>query len=448
MAESSPHFKVLYVSHNHPAIRPGGLELYVQDLYEAATKAGEFEPLLLARAGPPYSRVTRDQTDSSFSLVGPDPNQYLFYTRTKPDLSNYDALFGRAVGKEDLTDAYAGFLAAHRPDVVHFHHTLHLGYDIVRVTRNVLPDVPIVYSLHEYMPICHRDGQMVRTGTNELCEEESPLRCHECFPEITPQTFYMRKRFIQSHFELVDCFIVPSQYVAKRYAEWGLPRSKLVVKPYSRQPVTVTADELERPGEGRARNRFGFFGQVNPYKGVDVLLEAMELLEDVDAHLWLFGANLEIQPLEFRERVGALLDRDRGGVTFAGPYERADIPKLMARIDWVVVPSIWWETGPIVVLEAFQNGRPVIASDIGGMSEKVTDGVDGLHFRTGDPADLARVLARAAGTPGLWEKLHARVPREPTHSIEEDLQITTALYRDLLARRETFPEGLEAAAGA
>ena len=46
----------------------------------------------------------------------------------------------------------------------------------------------------------------------------------------------------------------------------------------------------------------------------------------------------------------------------------------MARMDWVVVPSIWWETGPLVVMEAFQYGRPVICSDIGGMSEKVTDG--------------------------------------------------------------------------
>ena len=62
----------------------------------------------------------------------------------------------------------------------------------------------------------------------------------------------------------------------------------------------------------------------------------------------------------------------------------------MARIDWVVVPSIWWENGPLVILEAFQHGRPVICSDIGGMSEKVTDGVNGLHFRRGDPRDLAR----------------------------------------------------------
>ena len=78
------------------------------------------------------------------------------------------------------------------------------------------------------------------------------------------------------------------------------------------------------------------------------------------------------------------------------------------------MPSIWWETGPLVVMEAFQYGRPVICSDIGGMSEKVTDGVNGLHFRRRDPEDLADVMQRAVETPGLWEELHAGVPREPS----------------------------------
>jgi glycosyltransferase involved in cell wall biosynthesis len=442
-------FKVLFVSHNHAAVRPGGLELYVQDLYEAARDTGNFDPVLLARTGPPFSPVTSTDTGKAFALLGSDPGQYLFYTHISKDLSNYDALFGRTANKDDLTREYAEFLTSHEPDVVHFHHTLFLGYDILRVTRNLLPDAPIVYSLHEYVPICHRDGQMIRTKNDELCQEESPRRCHECFPELTPQTFYMRKRFIQSQLELVDCFIVPSEYVATRYAEWGLDRSKIVVKPYSRQPIDVTADELEVADEIRLRNRFAYFGQLSPYKGADVLLEAIDLLgDDFEGELRIFGANLEIQNPEFRKRFEALLDVERENVRFMGSYERADIPKLMAQIDWVVVPSIWWETGPIVVWEAFQNGRPVIASDIGGMSEKVTDGVTGLHFRTGDPHALANVLARAVETPGLWDQLHANVPREPAHSIEEDLDFMTLLYRGLLTEREAPSPPLEAAQSA
>ena len=111
---------------------------------------------------------------------------------------------------------------------------------------------------------------MVRTfGNKELCREESPRRCHECFPQISPQTFFMRKRFIQSHLALVDHFIAPSDYVRDRYVDWGIPADKISVEPQGMVPVTRPVPEEP---ETRPRNRFAFFGQLNPYKGADVLL--------------------------------------------------------------------------------------------------------------------------------------------------------------------------------
>jgi glycosyltransferase involved in cell wall biosynthesis len=438
--------RVLYISSNHPAIRPGGMELYMVDLYEALRDSDDFEPIILARAGPPYTDPTGYHGWSPFTMVGKDPNQYLFYTNTFADLSSWDPLFGKWKNKQVLTRFIRDFLLAQKPDLVHFQHLWYLGYDTIRVTRNTLPDAPIVCHLHEYLPICFRDGQMVRTKSNELCQEESPRRCHECFPNVSPQTFFLRKRFIESHLSLVDRFIAPSDYVADRYSEWGIPRAKMVIHS---QPIDVRAGEPDRPSPVRERNRFAYFGQLNPYKGAEVLLEAMEALgDDFDGELLIFGANLEIQPLEFRERVQVLLDRDRGKVRFVGQYRRAELSKLMAGIDWVVVPSIWWETGPIVVWEAFQHGRPVICSDIGGMSEKVTDGVNGLHFRTGDPHDLAEVMRRAAETPGLWDELQRAVPREPSHSIEEDAAIMTEIYKELLEGRSPANGGRETLEGA
>jgi len=428
--------KLLLVGHSHPELLVGGVEMYVKDLYEALARSDEFEPLLLARAGPPYSSFDAYHEDTQLALVNDDPNQYLLFT----DLSDFDFFNGRLKStKEKVVRSFHDFLVAQCPDIVHFQHTTYMGYDIVRATRNALPDVPIVYSFHEYIPICYSDGHMIRTKNDELCEEESPRRCHECFPEISPQTFFMRKRFIQSHLSLVDCFIVPSEYVAERYEQWGLDRSKIVVKPYSRQPSSTNGVRPEPEEPMRTRNRFAYFGQFNPYKGADVLLQAMDVLGgDFDGELWLFGANLEIQEPRFRERFEALLGVERDNVHLVGQYDRAELPKLMAGIDWVVVPSIWWETGPIVVWEAFQHGRPVICSDIGGMSEKVTDGLNGLHFRTGDPHDLAETMRRAAETPGLWEELQAGVPREPGHSIDEDVEIMTAIYKGLLERRESM----------
>ena len=428
--------KVLLVCHNHPDLLVGGVEVYVRDLYDSLRASGRFEPLLLARAGLPFSR-TDAYHDAPLAMANRDPNQHLLYT----EFGDFDSFYGRLITtKNVLSDDFARFLRAHQPDVVHFQHTAYLGYEIIRVTRNALPGVPIVYSLHEYMPICNRDGVMVRATDEELCEEESARRCHECFPAVAPEAFSMRKRYIQSHLELVDRFIAPTEYVRERYVQWGLPESRIEVEPQGSPLPEVTADEVElREGEGRpaVRNRFGYFGQLNPYKGADVLLRAVDLMgADFDGHVWLYGANLEKQTLEWQRRF-ADLATERRNVTYVGDYDRSELARLMARIDWVVVPSNWWETGPLVVWEAFQHGRPVICSDIGGQSEKVTDGVNGLHFRRGDAADLARTMKAATGTDGLWEELRRGIPDRPGHPLEEHVVNLTRLYERLLAERRS-----------
>ena len=126
-------------------------------------------------------------------------------------------------------------------------------------------------------------------------------------------------------------------------------------------------------------------------------------------------ANLEVQSQEFQDRFKPLLEETSETVTVAGSYNRSQLAKLMARIDWVVVPSIWWENSPLVIQEAFLHGRPVICSDIGGMAEKVTDGVDGLHFRRGDAEHLAEVIERAARPPACGSSLRAGIVPGPRH---------------------------------
>src|SRR5205823_14876537 len=151
--------------------------------------------------------------------------------------------------------------------------------------------------------------------------------------------------------------------------------------------------------------------QLLPFKGIDVLLEAMQLLErDFRGHLWVHGANLDLQPQEFRDRVDTLLEETRANVTFAGAYAPSEVGELMAAVDWVVVPSIWWENSPLVIEEAFLHGRPVICSNVGGMAEKVAHGVNGLHFRVRDPVSLAAAIEHAVSTPGLWRTLRDAIP--------------------------------------
>jgi glycosyltransferase involved in cell wall biosynthesis len=428
--------KVLYVAHNHPAVRPGGAEAYALELYHAMQASGEFEPVFLARSGPPVSITGPHHEGRPVTLVGDDPNQYFFYT----ELSDWEWTFARSPRKSALTRFFAEFLLDVQPDVVHFQHTQFFGYDVLRVTRNTLPEAPIVYTLHEFLPICYADGKLLRTRNNERCLEASPRRCHECFPQIAQQTFFMRERFIKSHLSLVDRFIAPSHFLLERYVDWGIPREKIVYEDHGRllpepRESLPPASEAPRRGRRRRRDRFAFFGQLTQYKGTDVLLEAMERLaeEDFEAHLSIHGTSLDWAPVEYQERLQGLLKRSHDSVVLVGEYDSAELPRLMEEIDWVVVPSIWWENSPLVIGEAFRYGRPVICSDVGGMAEKVTDGVNGLHFRCGDADSLADTMRRAVATKGLWEELCRGIPH--VHTMDEHTAALGALYRSLISER-------------
>lgn len=482
---------VLYVCHNHPSIRPGGAEAYAHELFRSVRESGDFDAVFLAKGGPPLGTSGRLHEGTVIAPVDDGPDEYFFFT----DGYRFDWLLGTITDKDFYTRHLRRFLEALRPDVIHFQHTLFLGYDVLREVRNTLPHAAIVYTLHEYAPICHRDGQLLRTVDEQPCSGPTARRCHECFPEVSAQDFFLRKRYIQSHLDLVDTFVAPSRFLRDRYIEWGIAAERITYEENGRTAPVRVAGVRDRSGPtslgpnstgpssagpngsasmnsagpngagagtGRGMpDRFGYFGQLSRFKGVDVLLDAMRLATEHDrgapgatpaaallAHLAgtpvrtepartavpnlsIHGANLELQHGPWQERVGAMLDSLRDHVTMVGRYRPVDLPDLMEQIDWVVVPSIWFENAPLVIQEAFTHGRPVICSDIGGMAEKVTDGVDGLHFRAGDARSLAATLRRAAGDRDLWERLRSGIAT--VHPMEQHMENLSKLYHGLLA---------------
>ena len=416
--------RVLYVVHNHPAFAPGGTEMYVMDVVRSLQSSDEFEPLVLARVDPAAYGADTDQADARIAASGGDGRQLLALVPEE----RYDKFFMRMDDRGELARRFTELLHEERPDIVHFHHTLFLGAELISVTRRTLPDAPIVFTLHEYLPICNHYGQLVRTFGG-LCTHDSPRRCHECFPEIPPQEFFLRKHLILSHFDQVDAFIAPSRFALEQYVRWGLPRSRLRYEPHGFEPVRRLVTEERSP-----RSRFAFFGVLTPFKGVDVLLRAMEKLgPDFEGRLTVHGASYAAQPEEKRLELERLFDRTSATVTNAGPYDRVKLPRLMADSDWVVVPSVWWENSPLVIQEAFMHGRPVICSDIGGMAEHVRHQVDGLLFPVGSADALAETIRQAVVDRALWGRLHAQSPAVRT--MEEHVAALCSIYRRALERR-------------
>jgi hypothetical protein len=164
------------------------------------------------------------------------------------------------------------------------------------------------------------------------------------------------------------------------------------------------------------------------YKGVDVLVRAMERLADRPIALSIHG---DFRPEEDAHH--AELERLAGdNVRFHGRFDNSRLSEVYAEIDVLAVPSVWFENSPITIHEAFLTRTPVVASDIGGMAEYVRDGVDGLTFAVGDDAALAACLARFADEPELLGRLSRDFP--PVKTIEQDAALTEARYRSLCTR--------------
>src|SRR5690606_30313979 len=118
--------------------------------------------------------------------------------------------------------------------------------------------------------------QMVRTFDRSLCTTASAVRCHQCFPNHSPETFFMRENWLKVHFGAVDRFTVPSAFMIDFYARWGIPREKLEhVTNGQRLP---TPEPEAEPVATAPRKRFGFFGQLVDNKGVQVIFEAVTRL--------------------------------------------------------------------------------------------------------------------------------------------------------------------------
>ena len=414
--------KLLLISHNHPDYTTGGAEIFAYDFFKALREHTSYSPFFLAG-------VTGDMRQmhggtSFLNLPGRD-DEMLFWG----EFFNY--FLQSQNNLTFINTEFADFLREMQPDVIHFQHVFRIGLEAIQVARKLLPNTKILFTIHEYIMICHREGQMVRTiNNNELCSEASPARCHQCFPNITPQDFKIRESFIKSHLELVDQFISPSHFLKDRFVKWGIPEEKITVIENGRHIDPPSPFRTIRKGE--KRNVFGYFGQINPYKGVMLAIDAVKQLVKsgyTDFRLELFG-NVEQQSEEFKTMFFETLAEYKDHIFFHGRYKNEDVARLIKVVDWVIIPSTWWENSPLVIQEVFMHKRPIIASDIGGMAEKVENEKTGLHFKVRSDASLAETMRRAAETPGLWEDLVSNIG--PRLSLKECALTHEALYENLI----------------
>jgi glycosyltransferase involved in cell wall biosynthesis len=405
--------RALVVSHEWEAQRPGGAQRSASALARGLAQAGH--DVVLASAVRPGGLV---------DAIEPTGNQ-VQETLVISETSGSDFRWADPA----YADNWADVIGQVQPDVVHLHHYYHIGIDLPLLARRLAPDAAVVMTLHEYLAICLMSGQMVdRLG--HLCPRSSVAACAECVM-WTPIDVAARQHYVATALGHVDAFVTPSHFARLRYGQWGLDPARLHVIPNALD-LPARADRPERrPGPFRLT----YIGQHTPFKGVELLLAAVEIVAErapgAIAPVRVFGGGSEQFGADFAGRLSRARDRCRSLATFAGEYRPEDVAGILDDTDAIVVPSTWWENSPVVIEEALARRVPVICSDIGGMAERVRHGVDGWHFPVGNATALAELIIDLAGRwpvdlPGM---------RRPA-SLETVTRQHLALYSEAIAARK------------
>jgi glycosyltransferase involved in cell wall biosynthesis len=405
--------RVLLISHCHPELLRGGAQQVCYELFQGLQEEADVEPFHLAATDHSYPALYKQGA----CITGFDgrENEFLYLS------ADYDPVWHRTTSPRHIA-AFTDLLETIRPDVVHFHHFMLLGIDLLTLTRTVLPQCRIVFTFHEFFTMCDARGHMVRLTDGSLCEQPSPVRCHQCLPYHSPDHFLMRKMWFMRHLSVVDRYACPSHFQVAHHVAWGIDPSKIFVVPDGEHNQSRTT--LPAPPEG-LKNRFGFFGQFVDAKGVHIILRAVDILRTggfTDFKVELNGDNIRFATAPVREEIEAFIAAESKRpvpqqiVSNNGAYQVEQIEPRMLRIDWCLVPSIWREAFGLVISEAWMFKRPVICSDVGSMAERIQHDVNGLHFQVADPRSLAAAMHRAATEPGLWEKLSGATPQPPSRA--------------------------------
>ena len=357
---------------------------------------------------------------------------------------------------------FTEYLRKEEPDVIHFFNLLRLSVTAVEACFE--NDVPCVFIPTDFWMIC--PTYQLRLPDNRLCLGPDPEGINCCrhlasqfsgekvryaarLPEFIyrfvvraagrgwwPEKKYssmlrsisLRKDFILERMNRVDRVLAPTRFMEKTLVRNGLDPGVVAFMPYG---LNTMAFE-KAPSKKRAqRLRVGFIGSLSEHKGAHILIEAVRMLpEEFPVEAKVYG-DLDQIP-EYTERIKKMAAGD-GRIEFLGQFPNEKIGEVFAGIDLLVVPSVWYENTPLVIYSAFASATPVAATNLGGMSEVVTHGVNGLLFEKGDSKGLSALLKRCVEERGLVERLSKNVL--PPKSMQKYADELEEVYGEVIAKR-------------
>ncbi|HSH02907.1 MAG TPA: glycosyltransferase family 4 protein [Anaerolineae bacterium] len=408
----------LHILHQYLPEHIGGTELYAQTLTDQLHQRGHQTTIFHRhsalgrglRTRQPHPQLTIHATwDGFFS-----PTRRFLATFRSPHIHQ----------------TFIKILDQTPPDLVHIHHLMGLPYNLATELQH--RQIPYIITLHDFWWVC-ANAQLITNDTQEICA--GPDRFHNCarcalaranrtlpapLIPLAAQPLAQRNARLQTILHGAQNLIAPAHFVKQWYQQHGLPSDSITVIPHG---LDISGVQPANDTEPRPL-RLGYIGGISWQKGVHTLIDAVNQLPH-PPELWIAG-DLNAFP-DYAQQLQTSAHKN---TRFLGRLTRDQIWHMLAQIDLIVVPSVWYETFCFVISEAFAAGVPVIASDIGVLAERVHHGIDGFLFPPGDSTALSQQINQIQQNPAQLAHLQASIT--PVTTLEQHATAIENLYQQLL----------------